>query len=232
MKMNDNNISLEFSGKYDSKHSLEYYRKHKDGIGRRLSNLREQQIAAKALIMAGNPAVVLDLPCGAGRFWPLLCKIPDRTIYASDYSLPMIMVAKKLQGPAVANRISCFQASAFSMNLKSDSVDSIFCMRLLHHIVKKDHRMTLLKEFHRVTKDTVCISLWVDGNYKSWKRERLELKRDRKGYQNRFTANRLEVESEFREAGFDILGFMDFAKYYSMWRIYVLRKKIKRADET
>jgi len=228
--MNDDNITLEFSEKYDAKHSLEYYRKHKEGIGRRLSNLREQSIAAKALAIAGDPATVLDIPCGAGRFWPLLYEKQDRTIYASDYSLSMIMVAKKLLDPAMAIRITCFQASAFSINLKGDSVDSIFCMRLLHHIVKKDHRMALLKEFHRVTRETVCISLWVDGHYKAWRREKLEHKRDRKGYKNRFVANRLEMESEFREAGFNILGFIDFAKYYSMWRIYVLHKNITKDE--
>lgn len=230
--MHDSNITLEFSGKYDSKHSLEYYKKHKDSIGRRLSNRREQSIAGKALAIAGNPATVLDIPCGAGRFWPLLCEKPDRTIYASDYSLSMITTAKQLQDPFFIRRISSFQTSAFSIGMKADSVDSIFCMRLLHHIVKKDHRMALLKEFQRVTKDTVCISLWVDGNYKAWKRESLELKRDRKGYKNRFVANRREIESEFREAGFNILGLIDYAKYYSMWRIYVLRKNRTSANET
>jgi hypothetical protein len=85
--------------------------------------------------------------------------------------------------------------------------------------------MALLREFHRVTKDTVCLSLWVDGNFKAWKRERLELKRDRTGYSNRFVAKRKEIESEFKEAGFNIAGHIDFLKYYSMWRIYVLRKK-------
>jgi len=136
------------------------------------------------------------------------------------------MVAKKLQDPVIADRVSCFQASGFNINLRNDYVDSIFCMRLLHHIVKKEHRMTLLKEFHRVTKDTVCLSLWVDGNYKAWKRKRLERKRDRKGYKNRFVADSREIEAEFRDAGFDILGAVDFVKYYSMWRIYVLRKRI------
>lgn len=72
--MNESNITLEFSGKYDSKHSLEYYKKHKDSIGRRLSNRREQSMAEKALAIAGNPASILDLPCGAGRFWPLYVK--------------------------------------------------------------------------------------------------------------------------------------------------------------
>jgi len=221
----DSKIKLEFSEKYDSKHSFDYYRKHNEGLGRRLSNWREQIIAKKALKIAGNPSSVLDIPCGAGRFWPLLSKKPDRIIYASDYSFPMITVAKKLLDSDVVNRIPCFQASAFNINLKSDSVDSIFCMRLLHHIVDKEHRLELLKEFHRVTRDTVCLSLWVDGNYKAWRRKRLESRRNRKRYQNRFIVNGKVIESEFFEAGFEIIGQIDFIKYYSMWRIYILRKK-------
>lgn len=221
----DSKIKLEFSEKYDSKHSLDYYKKHNEGIGRRLSNWREQNIARKALEIAGNPSSVLDIPSGVGRFWPLLSEKSDRIIYASDYSFSMIMVAKKLLDSNTVNRIPCFQASAFSINLKSDSIDSIFCMRLLHHIGDREHRMALLKEFKRVTRDTVCLSLWVDGNYKAWRRNRLEAKRKRKGYQNRFVANSKVIETEFLETGFEIIGQIDFARYYSMWRIYVLRKK-------
>jgi len=221
----DSKIKLEFSEKYDSKHSLDYYMKHNEGLGRRLSNWREQNIARKALEIAGNPSSVLDIPSGAGRFWPLLSEKPDRIIYASDYSFSMIMVAKKLLDSNTVNRIPCFQASAFSINLKSDSIDSVFCMRLLHHIVDREHRMALLKEFKRVTRDTVCLSLWVDGNYKAWRRNRLEAKRKRKGYRNRFVANSKVIETEFLETGFEIIGQIDFARYYSMWRIYVLRKK-------
>ncbi len=221
----DSKIKLKFSEKYDSKHSLDYYRKHNESFGRRLSNWREQKIAEKALKIAGNPYSVLDIPCGAGRFWPLLSGMPDRIVYASDYSLSMIMVAKELRNSHMVDRMPCFQASAFSISLKSDSVDSIFCMRLLHHIVDREHRMALLKEFNRVTRDTVCISLWVDRNYKACRRKRLEAGRNRQGYRNRFVANSRVIESEFFETGFEIIGQVDFARYYSMWRIYVLRKK-------
>lgn len=221
----DSKIKLEFSEKYDLKHSLDYYKKHNKDMGRRLSNWREQNIARKALEIAGNPSSVLDIPCGAGRFWPLLSEMPDRNIYASDYSLSMVMVAKKLQDSFIVKRIPCFQASAFSISMKSDSIDSIFCMRLFHHIVDRENRMALLKEFKRVTRDTVCLSLWIDGNYKAWRRIRLEARRNRKGYQNRFVANSNVIESEFIETGFEIIGRIDFARYYSMWRIYVLRKK-------
>jgi hypothetical protein len=30
------------------------------------------------------------------------------------------------------------------------------------------------------------------------------------------------VESEFRQAGMDVIGHVDFLKFFSMWRVYVL----------
>ena len=65
-------IKLKFSEKYNQQHAAEYLIKHQDGLARRLSHMRDEQLARRALALAGEPAVVLDLPCGAGRFWPLL----------------------------------------------------------------------------------------------------------------------------------------------------------------
>jgi len=74
-----------------------------------------------------------------------------------------------------------------------------------------------------VTRDTVIVSLWVDGNYKAWRRNRLEKRRG--AGENRFVVRREQIESEFREAGFQILGHRDFLPGYAMWRTYVLRKR-------
>ena len=82
----------------------------------------------------------------------------------------------------------------------------------------------MLREFHRVNRDTVCISLWVDGNYMAHRRTKLEARRPQGSRHSRHVANRRTVEAEFRQAGFRILGHFDFLRFYSMWRVYVLRK--------
>ena len=38
----------------------------------------------------------------------------------------------------------------------------------------------------------------------------------------RFLLERSEVESEIRQAGMGIIGHVDFLKFFSMWRVYVL----------
>nr|WP_064494701.1 class I SAM-dependent methyltransferase [Pseudomonas chengduensis] len=221
-------IELDFSRKYDFEHAQQYLHKHQDGLSRRLSHWRDVQVARRALQMADEPNLVLDLPCGAGRFWPMLCEQPNRVIFAADNSADMLTTARAAQAPEVVARVTSFRTSAFAIDLGANAVDCIFCIRLLHHIESSEHRLAILREFHRVSRDTVIVSLWVDGNYKAWKRQRLEARRAAQGRaaenQNRFVVARSTLEDEFRQAGFNMLGHLDFLPGYAMWRTYVLRK--------
>ncbi|MCX4186851.1 class I SAM-dependent methyltransferase [Methylophaga sp. OBS4] len=224
MKSLQQNKELEFSSKYDQVHALSYFVKHENSFWRRLSNKREQHLARKALHLAGNPHSVLDLPCGTGRFWSMLAERPDREIHACDYSQEMINTGLQYRPAELVDRVSTFQASAFSLPVEDGFVDTVFCIRLLHHIGDHDDRMHILREFHRVARDTVIVSLWVDGNIRSWKRKRLERKRDKRPYQNRFVIPRTVIESEMKLAGFEITARLDFIPFMSMWRFYILKK--------
>lgn len=217
-------IYQELAKRYDLDRAQQYFRKHRTGPFHRLSAWRELAIARQALALAGDPPVVLDLPCGAGRFWSMLAEKPDRRILAADNSEEMLRVAREMQPKDLVERVESFQCSAFETGLADGSVDSIFCMRLLHHIPESSHRLAMLREFYRVTRDTVCISLWVDGNYKAYRRTKLEARRSPGDHHSRYIAKSQSVESEFLEAGFRIKGHFDFLRFYSMWRIYVLRK--------
>ena len=215
---------LDFSEKYDAAHAKYYFDKHENEFWRRLSNWRDHQIARKALCLAGNPKSVLDTPCGTGRFWDVLAEDPQRIIHASDYSQDMINAGLTYRPPEIAQRIQSFQASAFNLPVPDNFVECVFCIRFVHHLAKAEERLTLLKEFHRVATDSVILSLWVDGNYKAWVRDRREQRRERHQYQNRLVIPRAVIEAEFAQCGFEIVDRLDFIKYYHMWRTYVLRK--------
>ncbi len=221
-------VELEFSKKYNRDHAQQYASKHSETLSRRLSNWREQRIARSSLKLAGNPKSVLDLPCGAGRFLPLLAEQPNRKIYAADYSEDMLEVVKQACDEALVQHVELFQSSAFDIQLPDNSVDCIFSMRLMHHIGNPENRAQMLKEFYRVSADTVCVSLWVDGNRQAKRRQKLEKKRQAidpdKYNQNRFVIRGEQIEQEFMDAGFNLLGSFDFLPYISMWRIYVLKK--------
>ncbi|MCL2021675.1 MAG: class I SAM-dependent methyltransferase [Betaproteobacteria bacterium] len=219
-------IDLEFARKYDASHAEYYFHKHQDGLARRLSNRREINIARRALALAGNPLAVLDLPCGAGRFWPMLLENPNRHLIAADNSQDMLDVALKYRADRQVARVQTIKTSAFAIDLPDGAVDSVFCIRLLHHIGNSLNRQIMLREFYRVAKESLVISLWVGGNFKAWKRKRLEARRGVKigDYQNRFVIDKQTIESEFRQAGFAIAGWFDFIPGYAMWRVYVLKK--------
>lgn len=221
-------IKLEFSEKYDEQHAQEYFHKHQASLARRLSHQRDEQLARRALALAGEPGLVLDLPSGAGRFWPLLAEKANRVIIGADNSAAMLQTACRSQPPEVVKRVRPLQTSAFAIDLPDNAVDSIFCMRLFHHIGEAAHRKTILSEFQRVSRDSVIVSLWVDGNIKAWRRKKLEARRNSDqadgSYQNRFVLPAATVEEEFKAAGFRIQERLDFLPFYAMWRVYVLRK--------
>lgn len=217
--------NLEFSEKYSRQHAQAYHDKHKAGLARRISNWWEHRMARRALRMAGDPRSLLDLPCGAGRFWAMLAEDPARELLAADNSENMVAVADGSHPPELRGRFKLFQTSAFAIDLPDGAVENIFSMRLLHHIGDADDRKKIYREFHRVTRDSVCLSLWVDGNFKAWRRMRLEARRPAKAYRNRFVLERGMVEAEFREAGFEVLGYVDFLPGYAMWRTYILKKR-------
>lgn len=224
-KLKDTPIKLEFSNKYDSTHAQYYYEKHRRGLEPRLSHWRDEQLARKALKIAGEPQKVLDLPCGAGRFWPVLAENPTRKVIGADNSADMVAVALKHCPKDIASRFTGMQTSAFAIDLPDGAVDSIYSMRLMHHIGQSEHRIAMLNEFHRVTRDTVIMSLWVDGNFKAYQRIKSEKRHPRGENQNRFLIPVKQIEQEIAQAGFTILNHLDFLPYYAMWRVYVLRKK-------
>lgn len=218
------NISprLEFTDKYDERQASAYYLKHKTGIRRRLSNRLEQRMASAALALAGYPGTVLDLPCGTGRFWSTLRKSGASNIIAADYSQAMLDLAEQANKDHDSSATALVKTSAFNIDLQDNSVDAVFCMRLLHHIVRQDDRRWILREFARVTRNHAIVSVWVDGNYQAKRRRRLETKRPPRKFQNRFVIEPYTFEAEAEESGFSIIDHVDLLPAISMWRTYVL----------
>lgn len=214
---------LKFSEKYTSQHSQKYFEKHQSSIARRLSNFWEQHMAAKALKIADNPDSILDLPCGAGRFWPLLTSKSSRTLFAADNSKDMLAVADAAHPEHIRKQFTLFQSSAFAIDMEDKSVDSVFCMRLLHHIGKREDRIKIYQEFARVARDSIILSLWVDGNYKAKRRKQLEAQRSPRTINNRSIRKQSELPLEFLEAGLEIVNKVDFLPKYALWRTYILR---------
>jgi ubiquinone/menaquinone biosynthesis C-methylase UbiE len=70
----------------------------------------------------------------------------------------MLNMGLKFRSPEIVKRIETFQASAFDIPVEENFVETIFCIRLIHHIGEKVDRLKLLRELHR---NSVIIPLWV-----------------------------------------------------------------------
>lgn len=208
------NSSHDFDVRYTYEYSMAYYLRHKKGFFKVLSNYLEQRMLYKALRIAKFPTSVVDLPCGAGRFWRTLLNAGALSITGVDRSAGMIQVCQEMTPSTVLPYLTLKQGDATSIPLPDKSADALICMRLLHHIHDRSLRIQMYKEFKRVARQTVCISFWVEGNYKSFRNQ------GRPGKNPYMPIKALEAE--LVAAGFSITGKVDMLKGYLPWRLYVL----------
>ncbi len=216
---------LPFESKYSYEHSKNYFIKHQSAR-RRLTTWLEGLMIKRAWHIAGKPKVILDLPCGFGRLWPALIATGATKIIAADKAEGMLQVAKEMTSADILSRVTCMPSTATEIELADKSVDSVFCMRLLHHIPDKNYRLAMYHSFARVARETVVISLWIQ-NCARYQFNRNAAKRGDNGVRkgDRYFFNVQEIEAEFIEAGFEILGHVDMMPYISPWRTYVLKVK-------
>ncbi|WP_347904614.1 class I SAM-dependent methyltransferase [Pseudomonas purpurea] len=216
-------VELEFARRYDQEHARVCLQPRPRGLAARLSQWRGEQLMRHALKVAGEPGLVLDVACGAGSFWPVLAEHGNRVILAADQSQDMLNHAQTHHPAALLKRVKTFQSSAFSIGLSENAVDCIFCMRLFQHVDSSEHRLAMLQEFHRVSRDTVIVSVRLERSIKVGPR----LEADNLsfvGAQAPRATSKSQVEAEFREAGFEVLNHRDFVPGFALTRVYVLRK--------
>ncbi|MBK5355373.1 class I SAM-dependent methyltransferase [Pseudomonas sp. TH41] len=210
-------IELEFARRYDQEHARVCLQPRPRGLAERLAFWRDEQMVRNALKVAGEPGLILDVACGVGRYWPVLVEHANRVVLASDPSQDMLNHAQTHHPQDLLKRIKTFQSSAFTIGLSENAVDCIFCIQLFQHIATPEHRLAMLEEFHRVSRDTVIVAVRLQSRFKP-------RRSDEEGTPAQQLVSKTEVEGEFKRAGFDVLSHQDFLPGYARMRIYVLRK--------
>ena len=205
-------IEHEFAERYDREHAKVCLQAQPQGFVRRLALWLEKRLVRRALKVAGEPGLVLDLACGAGRFWPVLAEHGNRVILASDSSQDMLNHAQTHHPASLLARIKLFQSSVFSIDISENAVDCIFCMQLFHHVRDSDHRLAILRELHRVSRDSLILSVPLGRG--------AEPVND----PQRIVVSRGEIETQFKQAGFSILKQYEVLPGFGMGSIYILRK--------
>lgn len=187
-------------------------------ITQRVAQWRAGQLISSALKLAGEPSLVLDLPCAADGLWPLLSTSDSRVVIAAEANAEQLTAALAGLHAVFSRRVHPLQTSLFAIDLGANAVDCIFSMYGLHHIDDPRRRMLVLREFNRVTRDCVIVSVWVDGNLEAARQTALTRR-------NGQVHARAQIEREFTDAGFHITGHRDFIPGLAMRRLYVLHKR-------
>lgn len=100
-------------------------------------------------------SLVLDVPCGAGRFTQL---IVERGLDYIGADFSRAMAAEARQGTRSPRAKGFLSADAQHLPFNDNSVDCVILWRLLHHIGDARTRQEILREAARVTRSRVLIS--------------------------------------------------------------------------
>ncbi|MBM4019616.1 MAG: methyltransferase domain-containing protein [Planctomycetes bacterium] len=142
---------------------------------------------------------VLDVPCGAGRFLPILAA-GGRDVLGADAAPEMIDLARRAAHDAGAGAGCSFVAAdARRLPVPDGATEFVLCMRLLHRIADAAERAAVLKELARVSRRWVLFSFYNSRSLRGL-RERL---RGRYAGETRRT-----VAREAAEAGLAVERFL------------------------
>jgi len=205
----------------DAAAAVAYRGKFERSLLRRLSHWRESQCVramARRAIAGCTPADhgprLLDVPCGAGRFAPLLAGLGGSYL-AADHSPAMLLLCRqRLQAAGLGARAVAFvQADARKLPLPDRSVDLACCLRLLHHFPERRDRLAILAELARVCHGPLVLSFLDAAAHK----QRLYLWRRRRRGQlpRRVLLSRAELAAEAQAAGWRLLRTAGISSWFS-----------------
>ena len=161
----------------DPAEALAYRDKFARSWTRRLSHAREKRLVLgfvdEALdllpdvVQAGSPRL-LDFPCGAGRFAPLLAPRVARYVGA-DHSPAMLSLCRDALDAAGCSQSASFvEGDARDMPLEDASFDIATCIRLIHHFQNPAVQTKILAEFARVTTGPLVLTFLDADAPKQW----------------------------------------------------------------
>jgi SAM-dependent methyltransferase len=155
-----------FRGTWGTKRTAESYRDRRFTISRRWrwTDRRERFIVAQFLSGLPERALILDIPCGAGRLAGL-CFEANMYYVGADVSLSMLGLARgAIPGP------SLLCADAVRLPFRAGLFDAVTAVRLLHRIRERDVRVRMLEEMARVTHGPLLVTYYLRWNIRGVQR--------------------------------------------------------------
>jgi len=182
---------------YHSPEGAQEYLEEYEKLHRKLSDRRERALLDRFFRKIGRVESAVDLPCGWGRYLPMLQEHGARVI-ESDFSGEMLELSRSLfQASPAAGHVRAF---GHQIPLADGAVELAFSMRLNHHLVDPEVRREHLREVFRVSRRWALFSYFDHNSVKSLTRRI----RRRFGGKRRLksTLSRKAVRALAAEAGF------------------------------
>jgi SAM-dependent methyltransferase len=162
-----------FSDRYATAADAANYRDRRFALSRygRKVDAAERRIVEQLLRDLGVTGPVLDAPCGAGRFLPILAA-GGRAVTGADAAPEMIRLARQ-QSQELGLGCALAVADARRLPAPDGTFELVLSMRLLHRIPGRAERAEVLKELARVSRKWVLFSFY---NRRSWRGLREQLR--------------------------------------------------------
>jgi SAM-dependent methyltransferase len=186
---------------------------------RRVINAREQRGVAKIFAALKDVRILVDVPSGAGRFIKVLAA--GRTLIEADVAFEILSFASERAEEAQL-QVTCVQSDASRLPLCDESVDAVFCNRLLHHIHSAAERALFLCEFHRVTRKYLVMSFFDYHSFGGLRRFFKALKGRKPKYHQHPTLE--EFTGEVKRCGFRVREVVLIGPLWVAQKYLVLEK--------
>ncbi|MGQ9653661.1 MAG: class I SAM-dependent methyltransferase [Thermodesulfobacteriota bacterium] len=156
----------DFRGTWRTKRSAQSYKDRRFSSSRRWrwTDRRERLIVAQFLSSLPERALVLDIPCGAGRLAGPWVEA-NMDYVGADVSLSMLGLARE-----VIPGSSLLCADAGQLPFRAGLFDAVTAVRLLHRIRDRDVRVRMLKELARVTHGPILVTYYLRWNIRGVQR--------------------------------------------------------------
>ena len=215
MPLDDRQLELYAGSQRTENRAESYATKYDRELHKRISSYFERRAVRRALAVTGaQRAIVLDVPCGAGRLTPLLQPVSSRLL-ACDYSRAMLRQFQR------AHRAPCLVGSALELPFADRAFDVVFSARLSHHIASDERRADYLREIMRTSSRWVIVTIFDRDSLKSRLRK---LSRRFTGKRGKNTVARGDLEAIAAAAGFRIAAGLPLSRLASGHVFYVLQR--------
>ena len=173
----------------------EYQRK----LHRKISDRLERRIFKNYFEIIGRIDSLLDIPCGAGRLFPLFREY-SKNIIEADFSMPMLILSRRDNNYMANLYLRC---NALNIPFLDYSIDCVVSIRLNHHIEVVEERKKHLEECFRVAKKAVIVTWFSHYSFRALSRRI----RARLGFKKRekYTLKTSEVKKLAEVNGFKMV---------------------------